>query len=203
MTRNPDTGKWYATLESTFSFCGFYDYNDALGVGSSHSDPETCRLYKTPLLVMVFTFVAKLLKSTCTWITIYLLIEIVVLVFICTILKVEPEVADVPVMPLLSSPSPTILLRRRSLRWSRRHSPRWPREARSLLFRSRRSRVIHEFAFCTMKCVCWYLHCTSSPQPIMIFRIVFHKYKLETFPFYADQESLLHSIIPLLIHHSR
>ena len=84
MTRNPDTGKWYATLESTFSFCGFYDYNDALGVGSSHSDPETCRLYKTPLLVMVFTFVAKLLKSTCTWITIYLLIEIVVLVFICT-----------------------------------------------------------------------------------------------------------------------
>ena len=104
MTRNPDTGKWYATLESTFSFCGFYDYNDALGVGSSHSDPETCRLYKTPLLVMVFTFVAKLLKSTCTWITIYLLIEIVVLVFICTILKVEPEVADVPVMPLLSSP---------------------------------------------------------------------------------------------------
>ena len=88
MTRNPDTGKWYATLESTFSFCGFYDYNDALGVGSSHSDPETCRLYKTPLLVIVFTFVAKLLKSTCTWITIYLLIEIVVLVFICTILKV-------------------------------------------------------------------------------------------------------------------
>lgn len=104
MTRNPDTGKWYATLESVFSFCGFYDYNDALGVGSSHSDPETCRLYKTPLLSLLLSFVAKLLKSACTWTTIFLVIEIVVLVFICTIAKEEPETSEVPVMPLLTSP---------------------------------------------------------------------------------------------------
>lgn len=82
LDRNEDFRGLYAGLEKYLTFCGFYDKNDAMGVGCPYSDQETCSATDNTFLSLVFSTVKTVLSVLSKNLVLLIIVEIVIFVIL-------------------------------------------------------------------------------------------------------------------------